>query len=179
MSDVTIDAVFELPVPIWVMTEVLDATYSSGYANLKFNVAMPTGEGSDGGPPAVIDLRGVELSDPDMVWVHEYGAHIPQPYKPATALHRIVFTDVDGPTPAHLTWFTAEAQLVEYVAPWFNAVRTWAEVVTGQDLDPNHRVYDAVEVGHGLTFLDRSHDGVHGLKLTIMRSGSKAPVATP
>ena len=57
----TIDAVFELPVPIWVMTELLDATYASGYANLKFNVAMPTGEGPDGGPPAMIDLQRVEL----------------------------------------------------------------------------------------------------------------------
>lgn len=169
MSDVIVDAVFELPVPIWVMDEVLAATYPSGFGTLKFNVAMPTGDGPNGGPPAVISLHGVELTAPDVVWVHAYGAHIPDSYGPATALHRIVFTDVDGPTPEHLTWFTADAQLAEYVAPWFNAVRTWAEVVTGQDLDPNHRVYDAVAVGYGLTFLDRTHDGAHALQLTTPR----------
>lgn len=148
------------------MSDVLDTTYSSGYGSLKFNVAMPSGDGPNGGPPAVLDVQLVERTDSEIVWVQEFGAHIPESYKPATAVQRVAFTDVDGPTPAHLTWFTPEAQLAEYVAPWFNAVRTWAEVVTGQDLDPNHRVYDAVAVGHGLRFLDSAHDGAHGLQLT-------------
>jgi hypothetical protein len=167
---VTVDAIFEFPVPIWVMTDALDTTYAAGYGNLKFNVVMPTANGPNGGPPAVPGLEGrPELSSPDVTWVHEYGAFIPESYKPATALHRVAITDADGPTPAHLTWFTPDAQLVEYVTPWFNAVRTWAEVVTGQDLDPNHRVYDAVAVGHGLTFLEQTHDGAHGLQITTPR----------
>lgn len=166
----TVSAIFELPVPIWVMSDALGETYSTGLGSLTFNVVMPSLDGTHGAPPTVPGLSDrQELADPEMRWVHEYGAHIPESYKPATALHRVAFTDVDGPTPTNRTWFTPEAQLAEFVAPWFNSVRTWVEVVTGQDLDPNHRVYDAVAVGHGLTFLDRDHDGAHGLQITTPR----------
>lgn len=163
----TLSAIYEFPVPIWVMSDALDTTYATGYEGLKFNVVMPSEDGPNGGPPTVTDLETLnELVGDDVVWVHEYGAFIPESYKPATALHRVALTDVYGPTPAHLTWFTPDAQLAEYVGPWFNAVRTWAEVVSGQDLDPNHRVYDAIAVGDGLTFLDTDHDGAHGLQIT-------------
>jgi hypothetical protein len=44
-------------------------------------------------------------------------------------------------------------------------VRTWTEIMTGQDLDPNHRVYDAESVGAGLTFVEPAHDGALGFKI--------------
>ena len=62
-----------------------------------------------------------------------------------------------------------EHQLAEYVNRWFDVVRTWVEVVTGQDLDPNHRVYDAESVGAGLTFIEPPHDGALGLTITTPR----------
>ena len=76
-------------------------------------------------------------------------------------------TDVDGPTyDDHRSWLTPDNQLAQYVNRWFDAVRTWAEVVTGQDLDPNHRVYDAELAGTGLTFIEPSHDGAVGITIT-------------
>ena len=165
-----IRAVFELPVHIWVTVDTLGGTYPTGYRSLGFQVVMPTGEGPNGGPPSMAGLENhADLTGEEVKWVHEYGAHIPESYKPATALHRIGIIDVSGPTPEHLSWFTPEHQLAEYITPWFNEVRTWVEVITGQDLDPNHRVYDAEAVGDGLTFLDQEHDGAHGLLITTPR----------
>ncbi|MFI9387888.1 hypothetical protein [Kutzneria sp. NPDC052558] len=56
-----------------------------------------------------------------------------------------------------------------YVDKWFDDVRTWAEVVTGQDLDPRYRVYDAESAGTGLTFIEPPHDGPLGLTITTPR----------
>lgn len=41
--------------------------------------------------------------------------------------------------------------------------------MTGQDLDPNHIVYDAETVGRGLTFLDPDSEGALGLRITTPR----------
>lgn len=165
-----IGAVFELPVPIWVMTDALGAAFPAGYGRLSFDVVMPSEDGVNGAPPAVPGLQAKpELVGADVRWVHPYAAFIPDRYKPATALLRIGITDVDGPTPDRQSWFTPEHQLAEYITAWFDAVRTWVEVITGQDLDPHHRVYDAEAVGAGLVFLDQDHDGAHGLRLTTPR----------
>lgn len=81
----------------------------------------------------------------------------------------VAITDVDGPTYEHMSWFTPEHQLAEYVNRWFDNVRTWVEVVTGQDLDPNHRIYDAEPVGAGLTFIEPPIDRGLGLKASTPR----------
>lgn len=165
-----VKAIFELPVHIWVMCDALDTTYPAGYGNLRFNVAMPEDRPPAGGPP---DVPGIaprfELMGEQIVWAQEYSAHIPESLRPATALHRVAVTEVDGPSYDHRSWFTPEHQLAEYVNRWFDDVRTWVEVVTGQDLDPNHRLYDAEAVGTGLTFIEPPHDGALGLKITTPR----------
>ncbi|MCK5929166.1 MAG: hypothetical protein KAG80_13310 [Nocardioides sp.] len=165
-------AVFELPVYIWLMREALDQIYPTGFGQLRFTVVMPT-EGSPvdesptTGPPAI---EGIEshagLGSDDVEWAQEYGAFIPESLKPATALLRIGITDVDGPTYGHMSWFTPEHQLAEYVTPWFDNVRTWVEIITGQDLDPNHRVYDANPVGAGLTFIEPPNDSALGVQIS-------------
>ncbi|WP_435585845.1 hypothetical protein [Micromonospora aurantiaca (nom. illeg.)] len=68
-----------------------------------------------------------------------------------------------------MSWFTPEHQLAEYINKWFDDVRTWTEIVTGQDLDPNHLVYDAESVGAGLRFIERPHDGALGFTITTPR----------
>jgi hypothetical protein len=164
-----IRAVYELPVHIWVMTDALDTTYPAGLGSLSFNVVMPSSVGPFGGPPSVPGLEEQpELAGPEVTWALEYAAHIPDSYKPATAVHRVAITDVDGPTPAHRPWSMPADQLADYITPWFDSVRTWAEVFTGQDLDPNHRVYDAESIGVGLTFLDASDDP-KGLRIMTPR----------
>lgn len=163
-------AIFELPVHIWVMCDALDATFSTGYGELRFSVVMPVDSPPVGGPPPVLGVESRrELVGEQVVWAQEYGAHIPESLRPATALHRIAVTDVEGPNYDNRPWFTPEHQLAEYISQWFNDVRTWVEIVTGQDLDPIHRVYDAEPVGAGLTFIEPPHDGPLGLTITMPR----------
>ncbi|MBB5871877.1 hypothetical protein F4553_005256 [Allocatelliglobosispora scoriae] len=165
--DMDVRASYELPVPIWVMGDALDATYPTGYGKLWFNVVMPHGQPPVGGPPPMLGVESrPELTGEQVVWVKEYGAFIPESLRPATALHRVAVTDAEGPTYDHKPWFTAEHQLAGCIGEWFNDVRTWAEIVTGQDLDPDHRVYSAESVGAGLTFIEPPRDGALGFKIT-------------
>ncbi|MFF0101857.1 hypothetical protein ACFYO8_21285 [Micromonospora sp. NPDC005257] len=167
--DMEVRAIFELPVHIWVMRDALDATYPTGYDNLRFNVVMPDDRPPVGGAPPVPGIESRPEVGEQVVWVKEYGAFIPDSLRPATALHRVVVTDVEGPSYDHKSWFTPEHQLAAYINRWFNDVRTWTEVLTGQDLDPNHRVSDAESVGAGLTFIEPPHDGALGFTMTTPR----------
>ena len=160
-------AIFELPVHIWMTCDALGTTYSTGYGDLRFKVVMPEARPPVGGPPDLPGIVPEESASAQVVWAQEYGAFIPESLRPATALHRVVLTEVDGPSyDGHRLWFTPEHQLAEYINLWFDDVRTWAEVVTGQDLDPNHRVYDAESVGAGLTFIEPPHNGALGFQIT-------------
>jgi hypothetical protein len=159
-------AIFELPVHIWMTCDALGTTYPTGYGDLRFKVVMPEARPPVGGPPDLPGIVQEESASAQVVWAQEYGAFISDSLRPATALHRVVLTEVDGPSyDGHRSWFTPEHQLAEYINPWFDDVRTWAEVVTGQDLDPNHRVYDAESVGAGLTFIEPPHNGALGLQI--------------
>ena len=164
--DVT--AVYELPAPLWVMCDALERAYPTGHGQLRFTLVTPTGSPPDGGPPDVPGFESyVKPGAEPVIWVQEYGAFIPESFRPATTLQRVVLTGVEGPTyEGHNSWFTPDSQLAEYVGSWFDDVRTWVEVITGQDLDPRHRVYDAESVGAGLTFLEPPHDGALGLRIT-------------
>lgn len=185
-------AVFELPVPIWVMCDALDVTYSTGYGNLRFRVVMPQNRPPFGGPP---EIPGIDSpNDEQIMWTQEYAATIPACLEPAIALQRIAVTDVEGPAYEEKPWFTPDAQLAEFMNRWFDQVRTWVEIFTGQDLDPNHRVYDAELVGAGLTFIEPPLSGaVAGMRITtphilplsanrweaimgLVRDGSEAPL---
>ncbi|MFF3867129.1 hypothetical protein [Micromonospora sp. NPDC001898] len=162
-------AIFELPVHIWVMCDALDATYPTGYDKLRFNIVMPDDRPPVGGAPPMPGVESRPEVGEQVVWVKEYAAFIPESLRPATALHRVIVTDVEGPSYDHKSWFTPEHQLAAYINRWFNDVRTWTEVLTGQDLDPNHRVYDAESVGAGLTFIEPPHDGALGFTMTTPR----------
>jgi len=163
-----VSAIFELSVHIWVTCDALAAQYSTGYGELRFSVVLPTDQPPLGGAP---DVPGIapraELTGGQVVWAQEYAAFIPESLRPATALHRMAMTDVDGPAyDDHRSWLTPDIQLARCVNRWFDDVRTWAEIVTGQDLDSNHRVYDAELDGAGLTFIEPSHDGAVGITVT-------------
>lgn len=163
-----VSAIFELPVHIWVMCDALAAKYPTGYGELRFSVVLPTDQPPLGGAPDVPGTASrTELTGDQVVWAQEYAAFIPESLRPATALHRVAMTAVDGPVyDDHRSWLTPDNQLARYVNRWFDDVRTWVEIVTGQDLDPNHRVYDAEFDGDGLTFIKPSHDGAVGITVT-------------
>ncbi|MDQ0537712.1 hypothetical protein QF011_000242 [Curtobacterium flaccumfaciens] len=163
MTEVNVTAIYELPVPIWVAAATLSRTYESGVGGLEFDVAMPKDHEPDGAPPAISDLS--EEAE-GLTWTQEYGAFIPESLKPATALVRIALLNVKGPNDDDLPWRTVDQQLAEGVDWWFGSVRSWVEVLTGQDLDPKHRVFDAEAVGSGLTFIEPPHQNALGLRIT-------------
>ncbi len=162
-------AVFELPMHIWITCDALGKTYPTGFGPVRFNVVMPGIEPKPlGGPPAVAGVADhPDLSGEDVVWARTNTAGwVPESLRPAATLHRVALTDVEAPVDERQAWRTADAQLAEYVEPWYDNVRTWVEILTGQDLDPKHRVYDAKFVGEGLTFIEPPHDDAIGMQLT-------------
>ncbi|RAM37719.1 hypothetical protein [Arthrobacter globiformis] len=119
-----------------------------------------------GGPPVVDGVVLPESVDGKLVeWTTKYAATIAKEFQPATAIRRIVITAVEAPPDTTRSW-GADQQLGEYIQFWFDGVRTWAEIETGQDLDPNHRVYTAETVGAGLTFIAPKHEDVLGFRLS-------------
>lgn len=163
----TVTAIYELPVPIWVRCAALSGTYPSGYSRVQFDVVMPQERVPAGGPPVIDGIEVPESLDGELVeWTTEYAAWIPEEFQPATALRRIVITAVEAPTDAARSGQSPDRQLGEFIGFWFDQVRSWVEILTGQDLDPGHRVYDAETVGAGLTFIAPPHEGELGLRLT-------------
>jgi len=65
---------------------------------------------------------------------------------PAVLLVRVGLANVTAPPHAYRSWDGAKDQLVEVTDAWFDRLRTWVEVITGQDLDPWHRTYAAQAV---------------------------------
>ncbi|MFH5822303.1 hypothetical protein [Georgenia sp. AZ-5] len=162
-------AIYELPVPIWISTEVLGEHITSGFGSVMFDVVMPSPDGPVGAAPVV---EGVEIpthqagSGELLVWTQRFAAFTPDADAESTALCRIIVqTRRQGGIsnePYHL------ARVID---PWFNAVRTWVEAITGQDLDPNHRIYDATALGANLTVLEPvlDNDGPIAFTLTTPR----------
>lgn len=128
---------------------------------------MPQDRAPVGGPPVIDGFEVPESLDGELVeWTTKYAAWIPKEFQPATALRRIIITAVEAPTDTSRSWRGPNQQLGEFIKFWFDQVRSWVEILTGQDLDPSHRVYDAETVGAGLTFIAPPREGKLGLRLT-------------
>lgn len=163
----TVTAIYELPVPIWVSCAALNTTHQSGYGKVRFNVVMPQELAPTGGPPIVDGVVVPRSLDGKLVeWTTRYAAWIPEEFQPATALRSMAITEVRCPTEGARSDREPVWQLGECIKFWFDQVRSWVEVLTGQDLEPGHRIYDAETVGAGLTFITPPHEGTVGLRLT-------------
>ncbi|MET3172827.1 UNVERIFIED_ORG: hypothetical protein ABIB52_000655 [Arthrobacter sp. UYCu721] len=163
-----VTAIYELPVPIWVSCAALSRTYPSGYGRVQFNVVMPQDRAPVGAPPVIDGVEIPESLDGELVaWTTEYAADVPEEFQPATALLRVVITAVEAPADATRSWWGPDRQIGEIIKFWFDQVRSWVEICTGQDLDPGHRVYDAETVGAGLTFIVPPHKDALGTHLTM------------
>jgi hypothetical protein len=145
-----VTAIFELPVPIWISTGVLGERITSGFGSVTFDVLMPTDDGPAGGPPRVEGVEVPTVVDGSLellTWAQRFAAFPSD--RDSTAVCRVV-VQTNG---AANRWSDPYA-LARAIDPWFNAVRTWAETITGQDLDPDHRVYSATAHGARLTILE-------------------------
>lgn len=166
-ASASVAAIYMLPVPIWVTNSCLGETYQSGINGMSFDVIMPRDPSGSNGAPYVEGLEIPEVFDGHPTgWTEYYAATIPDQFSPATALIRILINSVEAPKNPGKTWKTPDHLLAEQANYWFDGVRTWVEVLTGQDLDPNHRLYDAETLGAGLTFIEPKHDGPLGMRLT-------------
>jgi hypothetical protein len=162
-------AIYQLPVPIWISAEVLGERISSGFGSVTFDVLMPTDHGPVGTAP---EIEGVEIptreadSDELLIWAQRFAAFTPGADAESTALCRVVVQTQDLSRSSNEPY-----DLARGVAPWFDALRTWVEAMTGQDLDPYHRVYDAVALDANLTVLEPapSSEGPIAFTLTTPR----------
>lgn len=162
--DVT--AIYEFPVPIWITCETLGDTYPTGIGRLQFDISTPQDSPPNGAAPELAGLSHPLLSDTSIMWAHEYGAFIPESLRPATTIQRVAITNVTAPEYPDRDWYGSDHQLAARIEEWYDQIRTWVEVLTGQDLDPRHRVYDAEAVGTGLTFIEPDHQDALGMIIT-------------
>lgn len=163
----SVTAVYELPVPIWISNKVLGECISSGLGRVTFDVFMPGIGGPVGAPPEApdVDVPSTMAETSELLdWTHRYAAFPSDP--DSTALRRVVVQTAAVERPMDTTYDLARA-----IDPWFDAVRTWAETMTGQDLDPNHQVFSATSHGARLTLLDPAPtiDGPIALTLSTPR----------
>lgn len=162
-----VKAVYKLPVPIWIMSDSFDQTISTGCRGVSFDVCMPSADSpSDFVNPSFRSPAALNHQSVLTPWATRYAAMVEDQFEPALAIDRIGLENVVGHFRDERTWAGADHQLTEVIGIWFDEVRTWVEVLTGQDLDPNHRLYSAVDLGADLSFIEPSHEGPVGLRLT-------------
>jgi len=146
-------AVFDLPVPVWVTGDTLGTHAESGLGPVRFQVHTPV-RASDGRVSAPPNLglpldHAIVTAEP---WAHLFAAFTGD--DSAIALCRIAITarrsDHSAKGAAAIRWGGLEYELAHRIDYWFDQLRGWIEIITGQDLDPEHRVYDAQAPGHGL-----------------------------
>jgi hypothetical protein len=91
---VAITAIYELPVPIWISTDVLGERIRTGFGPITFDVVMPTQDGAVGGTPTASGVLvpthgdGSEL----LIWTQRFAAFPSDPN--STALCRVVVQTV-------------------------------------------------------------------------------------
>jgi hypothetical protein len=113
--------------------------------------------GSDGRavPPTLANVPADALADIDTPWTKRYAAFTGDPRATALRVVALELTEdqyyplgdvpyADG-TPEHRAITAAGTN----ISRWFDIVRTWIELLTAQDLDHRHPVYDANSIGPG------------------------------
>jgi hypothetical protein len=159
VSASAIGAVYTLPVPIWVTHETLGSRRETTGRGLPFEVRLPIRDVIDGvellQPP---QLPGLDEDDENLIsspWAMNYVAELQEP---AMALCRVGLTCEVNAENANRSRFAdgaalafrVEDALIQRIEGWFADVRSWVEVVTGQDLDYRHRLSDAANPAEGL-----------------------------
>lgn len=159
MSTSELAGVYNLPVPIWVAHETFGTSSMTAFRGLPFEVRMPVRamiEDQDVVSPP--DLPGVSSDDEKLAaspWAMNYAA---EPTAPSMALCRVgLICQVNENNAARSRFgdgaaasFRVGDALAQRIESWFDELRSWTEVVTGQDLDFRHPVADAEDPAEGL-----------------------------
>jgi hypothetical protein len=165
MPDVAlISCVYDLPVPFGVDASVMGQRVPTRLGPADAEVRTP--ELSDG-VFAVPDLPGVNTDTPELA-DRQWASDSPALAEGSWLLRRVglVLHVRDGNVPEGRpgTGPSMEARLTEaafaHVDGWFDRLRSWVEVLTGQDLDSRSPVYDAWLEGAGLRVFRPTAAGV-------------------
>jgi hypothetical protein len=151
-----VSARYQLPTHVWVASDVLGTVTETRVGRLAARIHTP-GPNQSGRiePPPLPHVNREVLEDTDVPWTHRYAGFTHDPA--ATALRIVgleLFEEADRPLgPVPYTDGTDEHRIITaagtHIARWFDVVRTWIELLTTQDLDPRHPVYDANTIGPG------------------------------
>jgi hypothetical protein len=148
-------AVYTLPIHVWVASDVLGTATRTQIGGVAAEILTPVPTGlSDGVTPP--NLQGVpdeELHNPAKPWATTYAGFLSEP---GIAIQRVGMhlSEIPGqPTAPQYDDGTPEGAIAaavgESIEGWFDCVRSWVEILTGQDLDHRHPVYDAHSIGAG------------------------------
>jgi hypothetical protein len=162
-DDRPVVGVYDLPKHVFVRPDVLGSRAATAAGPLRFDVLAPA-QASDAAADVVVPPPLPLVADDDEAlaaspWVMNYGAFTDGP---AVALCRVgIVAPLENAERLRAApWNEGSRRAVVHdalahgVEAWFDAVRSWIEVLTGQDLDHRHPVHDATLHGHGLTLWD-------------------------
>lgn len=173
MTSLVVSAVYELPRPIWIDNDVLGGRFETRIGPVRATLVTPNLNTETGGvgPPALTGLpdgalgrivgehptridaydRFASVLDPE--WCTEYAANHPPG---STALRVVGFELTEDSTRSldGLTSFTLPSDRIHDAASrcveeWYVRIAEWISILTGQDLDHRHQIYDAEPVGSG------------------------------
>lgn len=165
MTTVTVSAQYELPHHIWVDYSVVGSTFDTYIGPVHARIKVPHWvQPSD--PPVHPNLHGVpekawNTEDP---WATKYAGFGTDN---KTALRRIglELSERGRPIPAWHPYPENPIHTAQQVAKiggltaacmtdWFTRVADWAEIVTGEDINHRHPIYDATTIGPGFEYWD-------------------------
>jgi hypothetical protein len=153
-------AIYDLPKHIWVARDVLDTNLETGSGPLCFNVLTPVPVPGQPlldivSPPRLPGVPSDNKLLADRPWVIDYAAEADEQ---SIALSRVAFVasgennrDVPNHRLAKDDLRTGIAyHFRDQVDGWFDALRSWIEVLTQQDLNHRHPSYDVEFPAAGL-----------------------------
>ncbi len=172
MASVVVSAQYELPHHIWVEPSVLDASFDTFIGPVRATIYTPRRTEPTGVTihPDLVDVPDDAWPDEDR-WTTNYATFA---RAPMTALQRIgLELREDGRAipqqPHHVNqpnYVAIRDVAADCMEQWFLRVADWVSVVTGQDIDHRHPVYDATTIGAGLQVW--GHDSWETCGLRIM-----------
>lgn len=155
MTDVW--ATFQLPIHIWVTNEVLNTSIPTTIGGVVANVltAVPTGMSDGTTAPALGPIPDTELNRAEEPWTTSFAAFLDVPS--SAGIRRLGFHFSDSPSQpvgsVPRSDGTPEGSISTLVEEgltiWFDSVCDWIEVLTGQDLNHRHPVFDASSIAPG------------------------------
>lgn len=164
--------VYELPRPIWITYDVLGRRFETAIGPVQAEIVMPTqsSQAGLGGKPNLDGLPGDALGPIpgdkplhldlypsfadviDPVWCTEFAANHPGR---ATALRTVgmELLDANGSLDGLTAFRQVPDQLIDVahrnLEGWFLRVAEWISILTGQDLNHHHQLYDASAIAPG------------------------------